>query len=120
MAVLTLTPSRYALSTDFEAGYYAYAVADRPVKKLGVLITPAALVIEVVNDSDPIQFTLEPNSLIDEAETFLYHIALFDPNGILMYQHDIIMPVTNEDLFDIVGVTQDLDSCVPTTLQDNS
>ncbi len=120
MAVLTLTPSRYAATTDFEAGYYAYVVADRPVKKLGVLITPAALVVEVVNDSDLIQFTLEPNSLIDEAETFLYHVALFDPNGILIYQYDIIMPTASSNLFDIVGVAQDLDSCDTTTLEDNS
>jgi hypothetical protein len=120
MAVLTLTPSRYALSTDFEAGFYAYAVADRPVKKLGDLVTPAALVVEVANDSDLIQFTLEPNSLVDEAEEFTYSIALFNQNGLQVYQYNIIMPTTNSNLFDIVGVTQDLDSCSTTTLEDNS
>jgi len=120
MAVLTLTPSRYAASTDFEAGYYAYVVADKPVRKLGDLVTPAALAVEVQADGDLIQFTLEPNSLVDEAEVFNYHVGLYDQNGVMVYEYDFIMPITDSNLFDIVGVTQDLDSCDTTTLEDNS
>jgi len=120
MAVLTLTPSRFAATTDFEAGYYAYAVANKPVRKLGDLVTPAALVSEAEADGDLIQFTLEPNSLVDELVQFKYLIALYDQNGILVYKYEIEMPVTDSNIFAIVGVTQDLDSCDTTTLEDNS
>ena len=120
MAVLTLTPSRFAATTDFEVGFYAYAVADRPVRKLGDLVTPTALVEEVTVDGGLLQFTLEPNSLVDEAVPFRYNIALYDQDGSRVYMYDIIMPVADSNLFDIVGVTQDLDSCTTTTLADNS
>ena len=120
MSILTLTPSRFTESTDFEEGSYAYAVADRPVRYLGDYITPTPLAVEVDNDGDLITFDLVANSLIDEAEFFHYSISLFDQNGQNVWHYDIIMPDTDSDIFDLVPVTQDLDSCVTTTLDDNT
>lgn len=120
MAILTLTPSRFAATTDFTTGYYAYAIANRPVRKLGILVTPSALVVEVLSDAQLITFDLVPNSLVDEAESFEYSVALFDNEGELVYRHDIEMPVTDEVIFDLVPVEQDPDSCTPLTLVDNS
>ena len=71
MSVLTLTPSRFAASTDLLAGSHAYALATKPVRRLGKLITPQAIVAEVETDGDVIAFTLEPNSLIDDEEGVL-------------------------------------------------
>ncbi len=120
MAILTLTPSRFAAATDLLAGSHAYAVATQPVRKLGQLVTPQALVVEVENDGDTITFDLEPNSLVDDAEEFFYSVALYDPDNCLIYRYDIVMPTTATNIFDLIPVPQDLDSCVTTTHEDNS
>ena len=47
-------------------------------------------------------------------------MALYDPDNLLIWRYDIIMPITDSDIFDLVPVPQDLDSCVTTTHGDNS
>ena len=118
MALLTLSPSRFATSNTFEDNSWAYAVADKPVRKLGVLVTPTPIQAQAVNGA--MTFELTPNEEVDEAIQFTYTIAAYGPNGILIYKHGIVMPATDSLLFDLVPVEQDLDSCVTTTLTDNS
>ena len=120
MAILTLTPSRFAASNTFNVGAYAYIVADRAVRKLGVLITPEPITLQVVAAAGIMSATLVPNSEVDEAEPFLYTVSVFDVDGSRMYTHNIVMPTSAADIFDIVPVEQDLDACIPTTLTDNS
>ena len=120
MAVLTLTPSRFASTADFNVGDYAFVFADRPVRKLGVLITPQPLNKNVLTDGEVVSFDLVPNSEIDEAKPFKYTVAAYRADGQRIYTVSIVMPDTDVNLFDLVPVTQDLDSCLPTTLTDNS
>lgn len=120
MAVLTLTPSRYAASTDFLQYSYAYIMADRPVTKLGVLVTPVPITLQAATAGEVMSAELLPNIDVDEEEPFLYTVSVFDPDGNRLYSANIVMPETAADIFDIILVTQDLDSCVATTVRDNS
>ena len=120
MAILTLTPSRFANADGFFAGSYAYIMADRPVRRLGDLITPEPLSKQVFFDGDLMTFDLVPNALADDNESFAYTLGVYDPAGKLMYQADFVMPDTDSDIFDILPVPQDPNACIPANPTDNS
>ncbi len=65
-------------------------------------------------------FDLTPNVEADEEEDFFYTLGVYDENGSLIYNANFVMPETDSAIFDIIPVTQDPDSCVTTTVRDNS
>ena len=118
MAVLTLTPSRFAASTDFSEGAYAYIVADRPVTRLGNFITPEPITLQANADGEVLSADLVPNELADEAEEFFYTVSAFDADGRRLYRFNVTMPTTDSTLFDLVSAPDSV--CGPITLEDNS
>lgn len=118
--VLTLTPSRFAPATGFAKGSYAYVVADRPVRVLGELITPAPITVQADADGRILQASLIPNIEADEDEEFYYNVSVFDDHGSLMYCGQFVMPEQDSNIFDLLPVQQDPDSCEQITVRDNS
>ena len=107
MAILTLTPSRTA--TKFAQDYYAYAYADRDVRKDGVLITPTALSDTASEDGD-ISFDLVPSDQADDGKPFTYTVAAFDSIGRRIWIHNIIMPDEDVSIWTLIPETTDLDA----------
>ncbi len=120
MAILTLTPSRHAPATSFPVGSYAYIVADRPVRKLGVLVTAEPISLQVNAVGEVMSADLVPTLQVDEEEDFLYTVGVFDEEGHCIYSHNFRMLDMDVSIFDIVPVVQDINSCTPTTVRDNS
>jgi len=116
MSILTLTASRFG--TKFEPKTWAYVVADRAVRKLGRLITPVPMV-QHVDDNGEITFELTPNVMVDEQVPFKYTVAVFNAETRIIYQHSIVMPITDTNIFDLIDEPVDLDACVQTPLINN-
>ncbi|MCK5922526.1 MAG: hypothetical protein KAG66_16415, partial [Methylococcales bacterium] len=109
MKVLTLTPHRCGKADGFEEGTYAYAFADRAVRKDGILLTPQPLFVKATA-LGRISFLLTPSSVADGDVEFSYSIAAYDPTGRRMWLHNIIMPDDDAELYDLVPETVDLDA----------
>ena len=108
MPILTLVPHRCAAPADFALGSYAYCFADRPVRVGGELITPATL-YDTAGDDGQLTFTVPPSDSADDGKEFSYTVAAFDPNGKRMCMHNVVMPDTDAELFDLVPEVFDLD-----------
>lgn len=109
MAILTLTPDRCGEIDGFAEGSYAYAFADRAVRKDGALITAQPLHV-VADDTGTLVFDLTPATEADDAKLFAYTVAAFDPTGRRIWMHNIIMPNTDTEIYDLVNETVDLDA----------
>lgn len=115
---LTLTPSRFAAATAFTSGSFAIVLAPRSIRKLGVLIQENPLI--VLAQAGSIAVSLEPSTGGDEGEAIMYMVTAFDGQGSVIFRYDVLMPDTDANLFDLIPMEQDKDSCVVTTLSDNS
>lgn len=118
MAVLTLTPSRFAPANSFPIGSTGFVFTDRHVTRLGQVVLSNPDVVQTTDGT--ISFDLTPNELIDEQKTFMYIVVVTQPDGSVLYSHSIEMPNAAANLFDLVPIEQDLNALTPTTLPDNS
>jgi len=109
MATLFLTPDRCAPVGTFENGSYAYAYADRPVRRFGRLITPMALIANAGVDG-AMAFQLIPASEADDQKVFSYTVSVFDARGDRMWSANIVMPPTDAICWDLIPQSVDLDA----------